>query len=234
MKLIILKDKKQATKTAAYLIAEEINKNPNLVLGFATGKTMIPVYKELVKLNKRISFSKIKTFNLDEYKSLSPKSKLSLRYYMNKNLFNKADIKKENINFLNGKEKNIKKMCKNYEIKIREYSIDLQILGIGKNAHIGFNEPGSSFKSKTREVNLSKSTMKSNRKMPEKAMTMGISTIMKAKKIILIATGKAKAKAIYNTLNKKVAEKVPASILKKHRDITFILDKTAASRLSEP
>ena len=142
MKLFILKDKKQVIKQASTIISNEISRNPSLILGLATGKTMIPLYKSLVSLykNKKINFSKITTFNLDEYLSLSSKDSRSFRYYMDKNFFNKINIKKENINFLDGLSKNISKTCKDYESKIRKVGgIDLQILGLGENDHIAFD-----------------------------------------------------------------------------------------------
>jgi len=231
IKITIKKNKNEVSKEAARIISQSINKKPSLVLGLATGKTMIPVYKELLNLykKKKISFKKVRTFNLDEYYNIDDKN--SFRYYMDKNLFNKVDINKKNINFL--KEE---KDGKNYEEKIKNLPIDLQILGIGINGHIGFNEPGSSIKSKTRKVKLSESTIKTNsrffksKKIPRYALTMGIGTIMKAKRIILIATGKEKSSIIKKTLD-KTNKNIPASILNKHSNVEFLLDSQTAKSI---
>ena len=235
MDLIILKNKEEAVKKAAKLISKEMNKKPFLVLGLASGKTMIPLYNELVNLyrKRKINFSKAKTFNLDEYQNVE--EKYSLRSFMDKHLFSKINLKKENICFLPTKAD--KKACKNYETKIKSArGIDLQILGIGRNAHIAFNEPESSFKSQTRIVKLASSTRKANsnffpsiKYVPTKAATMGLSTILKSKKIILLATGKNKAKAISVALKQKPNKKSPAGILQRHKQTIFILDKEAAA-----
>jgi len=210
---VIVEDKKRAIEIAVLIIERLVQKKPNAVLGLATGKTMIPLYKELVSHYKtgKIDFSKVRTFNLDEYAENN-----DFHDYMKENLFNKINIKKENTHFpsLNTEayEKEIKKSGR----------IDLCLLGIGENAHIAFNEPGSSFNSKTRKVIIL------NRK---KVYTMGIKTIMSSRKIILLAWGKKKAKAIHDSLKSPISEKIPASVLRKHRDATFILDKPASSKL---
>ena len=230
MKLIIVKSIKEIALEVLDILYKQ--KKRNLVLGLATGNTMIPFYQELVRYfkNGKISFTDVRTFNLDEY-LLSGDNKKSLRFFMDKNLFNKIDIKKENIHFLNGLADDIELECKNYEKEIKKAGgIDLQILGIGRNGHIGFNEPGSSFNSKTRKIKLSEMTLKDN-KVGKYALTVGIATIMRAKKIILLANGKHKADAIAKSVRGKIYEKVPASILKKHKDVTFIIDKEAASKL---
>ena len=239
MKLFILKDKKQVIEQASTIISNEISRNPSLILGLATGKTMIPLYKSLVSLykNKKINFSKITTFNLDEYLSLSSKDSRSFRYYMDKNFFNKINIKKENINFLDGLSKNISKTCKDYESKIRKVGgIDLQVLGIGENDHIAFDEPGTSINSTTRKVKLSNNTIRNNSskgRVPSHALTIGIKNIMQARKIILIATGKNKSLAVKRALKSPPNKNFPASILQHHPRVIFIVDKSAASRLKE-
>ncbi|MEK6819213.1 MAG: glucosamine-6-phosphate deaminase [Nanoarchaeota archaeon] len=236
MKTILVKDKKEASKIAAEIICKEINKKRDLVLGLATGKTMIPVYKEITKLSKRqkIDFREVKTFNLDEYLGLNEKDKESFKTFMNKNLFGKINIQEKNINFLDGKNKGIKKECKDYENKIKKLGgIDLQILGIGKNGHIAFNEPESSFSSVTRKVKLTDQTRKDDsiffkdKKTPEYALTVGLKTIMNSKKIMLIALGKEKTEIVKRFFQTKITKKVPATILKKHKDFTFIIDKEA-------
>lgn len=223
---------------AAELVAKQIQKKKNSVLGLATGNTPLGMYKNLVKRHKKgeISFKKTATFNLDEYAGLSEDDKNSYHYYMRENLFKHIDITQKNIFILNGAAKNFKKECGNFEKMIKEKKgIDLQILGIGLNDHIGFNEPGSSFNSKTRAVNLTMATRKANgkyfsgvNKVPERALTMGLATITRAKKIILLASGKEKAEIIAKAFAGKIRRTVPASILRKHPDVIVILDKEAA------
>lgn len=237
--ILIKKNKNETAKEAAKIVSVLIKRKPNLVLSLSAGGTMIPFYKELIKLNKnkKVSFKKVRTFNLDEYYPINPKNKNSFRYYMNKNFFNKVDLDEKNINFFDSTKRDYKKECSNYERKIKSVGgIDLQILGIGRNSHIAFNEPGSSFNSKTRKIKLTESTVKANsrffkseKEVPKHALTMGISTILKAKRIILIATGKEKRECIRRTLKGKISKQVPASILRKHKNTTFILDKQASS-----
>ena len=237
MRVIICKNKKEAVKKAVWLVSQEINNKKDLILGLATGKTMIPFYKELIKAN--IKFSKIHTFNLDEWYCVDSKDKNSLRSFMDKHFFNKVNIPKGNIHFLDGKTRNIKIECEKYERDIKKLNgIGLQILGIGINGHIGFDEPGTSFNSLTNKINISgeirnlySKNFKGFDNVPKYGLTMGIKTIMRSKKIILLAFGENKADAIAKALNGKINEKVPASILQKHKDATFILDKKAASKL---
>lgn len=234
MELIIEKSKKESVKKAAAIIAKLIKKKPNAVLEIATGSTMIPLYRELVRMYKKkeIDFSEVITFNLDEYADISFNNPESYHYYMNKNLFDKVNIKKHNTHFPSYQGKR-------YDKEIEEVGgIDLGILGIGVNGHIAFNEPGSSFSSQTREVQLSDNTIKVNsrlfpslKKVPKDAYTVGIETIMKSKKIILLAFGSKKADVIFNAIKGPITEKSPASILRKHRDVVFILDKKAAKKL---
>jgi len=234
MKVIVVKNKRDSIKKAASIITNFVKKKPKSVLGLATGSTMIPLYKEMVKKYKKkeIDFSRISTFNLDEYSDLKKNDKKSFHYFMDKYLFSHINIDKNKVHFPNS---NFKK----YESEIKNLGgIDLQILGIGHNGHIGFNEPGSSFQSKTRKVKLSSDTRISNYKffrlfgnVPKSAFTMGIKTIMNSEKIILLAFGKEKAKAIAKTLDGKITEEVPASILRKHKDVVFIIDKKAAAEL---
>ncbi len=226
MEIIILKNLKDIGKTASSIICKEIKNKPDLVLGLATGNTAAPIYKNLISEYKKgkINFSKAITFNLDEYAESR-----ALRHFMDRHLFNKINIKKENINFLDGDRADISKMCREYESKIKRLKIRLQILGLGKNAHIGFNEPGSSFNSKTRKIRLSKADNKKHKY----ALTMGIQTIMRAKKIILIASGKKKADAVAKAIQGKITKGVPASILQKHKNVLFLIDKAAASKLKK-
>jgi glucosamine-6-phosphate deaminase len=218
MKLIITKNKSEAVNKTASVISELIRKKPNAVLGLATGETMIPLYKELVSHYKKgkIDFSQIRTFNLDEYAGIKLGNKNSFHSYMDKYLFSKIKIKKQNIHFPSSDAKAYEK-----EIK-KSGGIDLCLLGIGENGHIAFNEPGSSFKNITRKVITADS---------RQAYTMGIKTIMNSRKIVLLAFGAKKAKAIAESIKGKITEKVPASILKRHKNSFFIIDKPASSKL---
>lgn len=234
MEVYIEKDYNALSKKTASIIANFVKKNPKCVLGLATGSTVLKTYDLLGKMckEKKISFKNVTTFNLDDYSGLSSDDPQGYHFFMKKNFFDKTDINIKNTFFPTDFSSNYEK----YDEKIKECGgVDFQILGIGSNGHIGFNEPGSSFLSKTREISLAKSTIKDNSRffkdikdVPQKAATMGIATIMKAKKIILLANGKNKRKAIFNTINKPVSIKTPASVLQKHKNVIVILDKEAA------
>ncbi|OIO43271.1 glucosamine-6-phosphate deaminase [Candidatus Pacearchaeota archaeon CG1_02_32_21] len=238
-KFLVVNPQSSVSKEAVEILCRQIKKKPNLVLGLATGTTMKPFYKELVKHYKRckLDFSKVKTFNLDEYYGLTAKDKDSFRYFMEENLFRHVNINRKNIYFLHGDINNYKKECDDYEKSIKSFGgIDVQVLGIGVNGHIGFNEPGSSFKSRTRRVKLSDKTRKSNSEdfpslssVPKYALTVGIGTIMDSRKILLLAVGDKKSWAVKKALSKKISTKVPASILRRHKDIEFIIDSKVAS-----
>ena len=222
------------------LIAEEfikqVNAKPNSVLGLATGTSPLLVYADLVKANKegRVSFKDVITFNLDEYIGLDGTHNQSYRYFMNDNLFNHIDINKDNTHVLKGVGDYVS-YAKEYDNLIaKEGGIDLQILGLGSDGHIAFNEPGTSFDSLTHIAELTESTIKDNSRLfndisevPTKAMTMGLKSIMNAKRIVLIATGKNKAKAVRDMLRGPIDESCPASILQKHPDVTVYVDDDA-------
>lgn len=234
MKLLKTKNYKEMSEKAAEVIIKYINKKPNSTIGFATGKTPLKLYKILIKANKKkkIDLSKIKAFALDEYYPIKKSNKKSFYYYMFKNFFNKVNIKKSSINLLNGETKNPKKECEDYEKKIRKNTIDIQILGVGVNRHIGFNEPGSLKESKTRLVELSPETIKNNKiKNIKRGLTMGISTIMGARKIILLASGKKKAEAVRCLIKDNPCKDYPVSFLKKHKNLIIIIDKGAGKLL---
>jgi glucosamine-6-phosphate deaminase len=234
----------QAATEIANLIRHKQNKKENCVLGLATGSTPKTLYAELVRMHKEegLSFKNVITFNLDEYYPIDNDALQSYNAYMQRQLFNHIDIDKKNIHIPNGElpKEMIKSHCAEYEKKIEEAGgIDLQILGIGNNGHIGFNEPGSSIYSKTRLVTLENSTRLANSyefanisEVPRLAITMGINTIMKAKKTILLAWGPAKAPVVQKAVEASVTEQVPASLLQQHNDCTFILDKDAATQLT--
>ena len=223
---------------AAQLYKELINGNPSAVLGLATGATPVPTYKKLIELykNGEISFKDVTTFNLDEYCDLDKHDKNSYYTFMHENLFNYIDIKEENVNFLDGNAEDCDAESKRYAEAIRAAGgIDLQLLGIGTNGHIAFNEPADKFTDEAFKVTLTQSTINSNQKyfgdvpMPRHAMTMGIGSIMRSKKILLIATGESKAKAIKAMVSGEITPQIPCSILNEHKDVVIMLDKAAAS-----
>ncbi len=223
---------------AAQLYKELINVNPGAVLGLATGATPVPTYKKLIELykNGEISFKDVTTFNLDEYCDLDKHDKNSYYTFMHENLFNYIDIKEENVNFLDGNAEDCDAESKRYAEAIRAAGgIDLQLLGIGTNGHIAFNEPADKFTDEAFKVTLTQSTINSNQKyfgdvpMPRYAMTMGIGSIMRSKKILLIATGESKAKAIKAMVSGEITPQIPCSILNEHKDVVIMLDKAAAS-----
>lgn len=241
MRLIIVKDYDEMSWKAASLVSSQINLKPASILGLATGDTPKGMYKELVNLYKKkeLDFEKIKTFNLDEYYGIDENNSQSYHYFMMNNLFNHINIPKENINIPKGSIKNVEKECSKYEQKIKETGgIDLQILGIGTNGHIGFNEPDVNFEAKTHLVNLDKKTIEANSRffnnkeeVPTKAISMGIKTIMHSKKIILLVSGISKADVIAKAINGKITPEIPATILQLHQDVIVIIDKEAASKL---
>ena len=224
------------------LIAEEfikvINAKPNAVLGLATGTSPLQVYADLAKANKegRVSFKDVATFNLDEYIGLEGTHNQSYRYFMNENLFNHIDINKDRTHVLKGTGDYLA-YANQYDKLIADFGgIDIQILGIGSDGHIAFNEPGTPFNSLTHVAELAESTIVDNSRLfndisevPTKAVTMGLQSIMNARKIVLIATGKNKAKAIYNLLKGPKTEEVPCSILQDHKDCTIYCDEDAYS-----
>jgi len=237
MKVIVGNEEKISALIADEFIAQ-INKKENSVLGLATGTSPLKVYANLIKANKegKVSFKKVATFNLDEYIGLEGTHNQSYRYFMNENLFNHIDIDKEKTHVLKGVGDYVTYM-NHYDEEIASFGgIDLQILGIGSDGHIAFNEPGTSFDSLTHLADLEESTIKDNSRLfndisevPTRAVTMGLKSIMNAKKIVLIATGKNKAKAIYALLKGPIDESMPASILQRHNDVTIYCDEEAYS-----
>ncbi|WP_031517855.1 glucosamine-6-phosphate deaminase [Desulfofalx alkaliphila] len=241
MQIDIVKDYDILSKKAAQIISAQIIQKPNSVLGLATGSTPIGTYRELVRMCKEgiISFADVVTFNLDEYYGLDEDDPQSYHYFMREYLFKEIDIKDANAHILDGKAADVEAECRRYENCIKEAGgIDLQLLGIGQNGHIGFNEPGENFEALTHLVNLHPDTIRANARffnsideVPTQAITMGIKTIMRAKKIVLLANGESKAEAIYQTLKGKITPRVPASVLQLHPDITVIIDEAAAVKL---
>lgn len=241
MRIIIEDNYEALSKKAALMVAGQILLKPNTVLGLATGSTPILMYRELVRMHKEedLDFSEVITFNLDEYVGLDRNDKNSYYYYMFENFFNHVNIKMENIFIPNGMADNLEEECKRYERLIEEKGgIDLQILGIGKNGHIGFNEPDLKFEATTHVVKLDDETIKANSRffnrideVPRFAISMGIKTIMHSKKIILLANGEEKAEAVYKAIYGPIVPNHPASVLQLHPDVTFILDRNAAKYL---
>jgi len=241
MRIITVENYDEMSKKAATMVASQIILKPNSVLGLATGGTPQGMYEELIKMynDRQIEFSETKTFNLDEYYRLNRENNQSYYYYMMINFFNHININKENINVPNGMAQNIEEECADYERRISEVGgIDIQVLGIGINGHIGFNEPNVSFEAQTHLVNLEEKTIEVNSRyfqsieeVPTKALSMGIKTIMHSKKIVLLASGIAKAEAVAKAINGPISPEVPASILQLHEDVTIIVDREAGSRL---
>lgn len=241
MELIITPDYDEMSKTAASLIAAEIKGEEHPVLGLATGNTPLGTYRELVRMHNEegLDFSEVTTFNLDEYIGFSPLDRNSYNFYMWENLFFEVNIKHENVHIPRGDAPDAEEFCQWYEEEIQSVGgIDLQLLGIGRDGHIGFNEPGSSFSDRTHVKKLADITIRDNARFFEKiedippcAITMGIGTILEAKKIILIANGEHKADICVQFIEGPVIKQVPASSLQLHSDVTVILDKAAASRL---
>lgn len=238
MKILVCKNYEEMSKVASNIMVSEIKNKPSINLGLATGGTPVGLYKNLINEYQKnnIDFSNVKTFNLDEYLGLGKMDNQSYYYFMRENLFNHINIKEENINIPNGKASDLELECKKYDDLLSENKIDIQILGIGTNAHIAFNEPSDTFKNGTYVVNLAQSTIDDNARffnsiedVPTKAISMGIGSIFKAKKIILLASGKNKAQAIYDTVNGDIDPNIPSSILKLHSDVTLILDEDSAS-----
>lgn len=240
MKIIIVGGAEDTAKVAFQEIKATLKKKPNATICFPTGSSPLPLYRAMVADFKKskTSYKNVVTFNLDEYKGLGAKHTQSYRYFMDTNLFNSIDVNKDNIHFPNGVIKDLNAECKRYHEELVNNHRDIQILGIGSNGHIGFNEPGTSFDSVTHVVSLSASTIRDNsrffssiKEVPKQAITMGLSEIIDSDKIILIATGINKAKAIRDCVKGPIDENCPASILQKHDNVILILDKEAASLL---
>ncbi|MBU3191999.1 glucosamine-6-phosphate deaminase [Clostridium bowmanii] len=241
MRIIIVNNYEEMSKKAAMMIASQVMLKPDSVLGLATGDTPLGMYKELIQLYSKneVDFKEVTTFNLDEYYGINRKNPQSYYEYMMANLFNSININRKNIHVPDGMSQDVNAICSDYEEKIKKAGgIDMQVLGIGGNGHIGFNEPDVNFEARTHLVNLDEQTIEANSRffdsigdVPVKALSMGIKTIMNSKKIILLANGISKAESIARAINGKISPKVPASILQLHNDVTVILDSEAASGL---
>ena len=244
MEVVICKNKEQASKLAAAMITAAVKKNPKTVLGLATGATPVLMYTEMAKAvkDKKVSYKNVKSWNLDEYVGLAGTHEQSYRYFMNENLFKKIDIKLSNTHVLNGLAKDLDKECKAYEAQIKKAGgIDIQVLGIGSDGHIAFNEPGTSLKSRTSCVYLTPSTIKDNarlffkgkeKEVPTRALSMGVGTICEAKKVILLAFGENKQNAIKGCVEGPMTQFCTASALQAHNDCWIFCDEAAAKKLT--
>ena len=240
MKVIIAKDYEEMSKKAFEVMREVVKGNPRAVLGLATGSTPIGLYKNMIEDHKRngTSYREIRTVNLDEYAGLDYSSDQSYVYFMRSNLFDYIDIDLKNTNIENGKAADRQAECDRYNRLLEGMQQDIQVLGIGSNGHIAFNEPGTPFGSVTHIVDLAESTIKDNSRMfksidevPRQAFTLGLKNIMNAKKILILANGANKAKAVYGLVKGEVTEAVPASVLQLHPDCTLVCDEAAAALL---
>lgn len=241
MKLIITKNYEELSRKAAEIMAETIKENPKAVLGLATGSSPIGLYKEIIKMNKNdeVNFEKVTTINLDEYCGLAGDHPQSYRYFMNENLFNHINIDKKNTYVPNGLATDEVEEGNRYDAKIEELGgTDLQLLGVGGNGHIAFNEPAKELVFGTHLTGLTNETIednarffKSKSEVPTKAFTMGVGGIMKAKKILIIASGENKAEAVKAMIKGNITTLIPASMLQLHHDVTIVIDESAAKLL---
>lgn len=240
MKIIITKNYEEMSERAAEIMLEVVKQNPKAVLGLATGTTPLGLYAKMIADHKEhgTDYSQIRTVNLDEYKGLPKTHEQSYAYFMKKNLFEGLGIPVENTNIEDGMARDEKAECLRYDALLEELPRDIQLLGLGSNGHIAFNEPCTPFGSGTHVVTLAESTVKDNARLfediaevPRKAFTMGIKQIMQAKKVLIVASGANKADAVYKMVRGEVTEQVPASVLQLHPDCTLVADEAAAQKL---
>lgn len=241
MKIYKAKDYKDMSRKAANIISAQVIMKPNCVLGLATGSTPIGTYDQLVEWYNKgdLDFSEVTTVNLDEYKGLPRTNDQSYYYFMHQHLFDRVNIDPERTNVPNGMEPDAEKECGRYEELIRSLGgVDLQLLGLGHNGHIGFNEPGEAFEKETHCVDLTESTIEANKRffasaddVPKQAYTMGIKTIMQAKKILIVVNGENKAGIVERAFFGPVTPEVPASILQLHNDVTLVGDEAALAKI---
>lgn len=243
MEVIIQPTKDAAASLVARIVAKELRANPHLVLGLATGKTMEAVYRQLVRLHQEehLDFSLCRTFNLDEYVGLFPSDANSYRHYMNHHLFRHVNVDARNTHLPNGLANDLDEECRRYEAAIQRFGgIDLQLLGIGKAGHIGFNEPLSALRSRTRVKALTPTTIKQNapffageEKVPRRAITMGVGTILESRRCLLLATGDSKAGVIAKAVEGPITSMISATTLQLHPRCTVVVDEEAGSKLTE-
>lgn len=233
MRLILCDNYEEVSDKAAELVASQVILKPDCVLGLATGSSPVGMYKKLAEMN--LDFSEVTTYNLDEYYPISPDNIQSYYYFMNEHLYSKVNLKPGNIHIPNGLTEDVEKECSDYDMAVdKSGGIDLQVLGIGQNGHIGFNEPDENLNSATHLTSLTESTIEANARffdkeedVPKQALTMGMSTILKSKKIVLLVSGKSKHAALTELFNNDINTSVPATMLKVHPDVVIICDKEA-------
>lgn len=241
MRIFVTEDYNDMSRKAANILSAQVILNPKSVLGLATGSTPIGMYKQLIDWYKKgdVDFSQTSSINLDEYVGLSPDHDQSYRYFMNTNLFNHININPESTNVPNGLAADLAEECRRYNRVIHELGpIDIQVLGMGHNGHIGFNEPSDTFELETHLVDLAQTTIDANARffasadeVPRQALTMGIKTIMQAKKVLVVVSGADKADIVKKAFTGPVTPQVPASILQLHPDVVLVADKAAAALL---
>lgn len=240
MKLVICKNYDEVSQEAANTVARLVKENPKCVLGLPTGSTPLGMYRRLIEMNKNgeIDFSEVTTFNLDEYYPINKNNSQSYHFFMYDNFFNHINIKKENVHILNGEASSPEEECENYERLIENCGgIDLQVLGIGQNGHIGFNEPAEVLKSATHLTSLTQNTIDANSRffeskdeVPKSALTMGIGSILKARSIIMLASGKEKTKAVAELLKGDITTQNPSTVLNAHGCVTLFTDIAALGK----
>lgn len=240
LKVIRAKDYDEMSEKACEIITDRVKKLNGPVLGLATGSTPEGLYQRLIETynQNKISFQNVTSFNLDEYVGLTKDNPNSYYYFMKEKFFKHVDILMEQVHLPNGTASDLERECRDYEQLIKEQNqIDLQLLGLGVNGHIGFNEPGTPFSSRTDVVDLDESTRKANARffasmdeVPTQAISMGIKTIMESQEVLLLASGEKKADAVAHLMNDEVSESFPASILKNHKYVTIIADEAALSK----
>ena len=243
MKIYQEKDYDALSRRAANLISAEVIRKPDCVLGLATGSTPVGTYRQLSAWNQKgdFSFKDVRTVNLDEYLGLPPTHDQSYRYFMQENLFDKIDIPFEHTHVPDGMAADPEQECRRYDELVRSLGYaDLQLLGLGRNGHIGFNEPGDCFRKETHVVELTQNTIEANARffeneaaLPKKAITMGIGCIMAARRVLLVASGANKAEAVYRTVCGPITPQCPASILQLHNDVVIVGDEEALSMVRE-
>lgn len=241
MKVIITENYEEMSRVAADIIISLVKKNPEAVLGLATGSSPIGTYDNMVKDHKEngTSYKSVKTVNLDEYVTLAPDHDQSYAYFMRKNLFDRVDIDLANTNLPSGIAPDAQAECDRYNALLDTMKQDIQLLGLGSNGHIGFNEPGTPFGSVTHLVDLTENTIKDNSRLfaniedvPRQALSMGIKNIMQARSILMVVSGANKADAVYGMVKGEVTPDLPASVLQLHPDVIIVCDKAAAAKLN--
>lgn len=243
MRIIKTKDYQELSKVAADIIAAQVRLKPTSVLGLATGSTPIGLYKELIRQcsEEKLDFSQVVSYNLDEYVGLSPDNDQSYRYFMDHNLFNHIDIERKNTHLLSGTAEDLEAEATAYDEAIAAVGgLDLQLLGMGNNGHIGFNEPADHFTDVTNVIDLAESTIEANSRffsdksqVPRRAITLGYRHIMQARLVLMVVSGEAKAETLAKVIKGEISPRVPASILRLHPNVIVVADEAALSQVGD-